>query len=337
MKNEQPILSICVPTRNRGARLQIMLKSLLPQIVLFGAEKIQIVISNNASLDETDDVINCFCEQGFSVEYYKQKTNIGHKNLDFVISKARGKYILLSGDDDIYSPNFLSSVQPFLENKSEFGILHWNRLVGDEYCSNNRIFSNIFDSTIIEYRTFGDFINATLSSSNFISSIIFNTKCWKEAPTELVSEKWDGYKAWSRILFGASKLNLRCILYYFPLVIQRVPEQKEWAKLWPYYAIFEMSSIFDVLDKTHLGILNKWLERLHDRTYYNINGMIDSVICDLDFYRAHQAEMEMYLLPEEKERLRRWLNAKDPLKEQRKYNKRNYYKSIVKKVFKHII
>lgn len=331
------LLSICVPTRNRASRLQTMLNSLLPQIDVLGKERIQIVISNNASEDNTDDVIRKFIDKGIEIEYYKQLKTIGNTNLNFVVSKAKGKYILLSGDDDIYAPNFISTIQPYLESENELGILHWNRLSGDDNCTNNQIHDNQFEQAVIEYPTFDDFIEGTMSSSNFISSVIFNAKCWNEAPLELISRKWIGYKTWSRIIFGASKLNLRCIYYYFPLVLQRMPLQKEWTKLWSYYAIYELGSIFDVLDKTHPGLLNKWLERLHDKTYYNIEEMIDGIICDVDFYREHQIDMEMYLMLEEKKRLRRWLNAKDPQKEQRKYKKRMYYKSLVKKILKHLI
>lgn len=334
---KKPLLSICIPTRNRALRLQTMLNSLLPQIDILGNDHIQIIISNNASEDQTDNVIRKFCDDGFGIEYYKQLENIGNTNLDFVISKAKGKYILLSGDDDIYAPNFISAVQPYLESENEFGILHWNRLSGDDNCSNNRIYNDQFENTIVEYPTFGEFIEGTLSSSNFISSLIFNASCWGEAPLQSISGKWIGYRTWSRIVFGASKLNLRCIFYYFPLVIQRLSKQKEWTKLWPYYALYELSSIFDVLDKTYPGILNKWLERLHDRAYYDIEEIIDEIICDIDFYREHQTDMELYLLPKEKERLRRWLNANDPYKEQQIYYKRNHYKKVAKKILRHLI
>ena len=331
MRKTDIILSIVIPTRNRAEFLRQMLDSLIPQLITWGREKFHMVIANNASTDNTDMVVsNIQREYGISIEYYKHKENIGLQNLDFVASKAIGKYTLLSGDDDIFAPNFISTIAPYLEADSTYSLIHWNRLEGDKNCSNTRIYNPIYSQTISEYSTPGEFLRDTLSSTNFVSSLIYNTSCWQCVKDENIPEDWDGYRTWGRILLGTANLNEKCLFFYFPLVIQRNPS-KEWASKWSYYAIYEISNIFERLDKTYPGLLNAWIERLHDVNYYNIQAMIDAVIADIEYYRGNQYEMERYLTAEEVSRLRMWLTAKNAKKKQRIVHKIERIKRIVKK------
>lgn len=333
MKEGTPILlSICIPTRNRASRLDIMLRSLLPQIHQVGKGYIQIVIANNASEDETEDVIlNASKEFDINIDYYTHPINIGPPNLDFVVSKAQGKYILLSGDDDIYSPNLLVSIMPYLDRKEEFGILHWNRLSGDENCSNNTIYTPSFEATVIKYPNFVDFIKQTLSSSNFISSFIFNAKCWEAAKEDMISEKWEGYRTWARVMSGAAILNMQCIYYYFPLVIQRNPKQ-EWLARWPYYFIFELSDIFASIDNVAKGTYSAWNTRMHDIKYYDVYGALDIVKFDLTFYREHEEDMMRYLSKSEREYLKQILYNQDIEQQQRRLERKKMIKNWIKKI-----
>ncbi len=334
MQKSNIILSIVIPTRNRASYLRQMLVSLCPQLKEYGENLFQVVIANNASTDDTEIRVEEIKHQyGISFEYYKHNHNIGLQNLDFAASKAVGKYTLLSGDDDVYAPNFITSIMPFLRAKEEYGLIHWNRLVGDEECSNTRIYNPTYKSAVQIFNNAGDFLQETLSSTNFISSLIYNTAYWQAVPNEKIPKEWEGYRAWGRILLGSVMQQQQCVTLYFPLVIQRNPS-KEWTTRWAYYAIYEISNIFEVLDKYHPGLSNAWIKRLHDIKYYDINQMIDSVVTDIDYYRKCQHLIGRYLSTEEKKRMNMWLFAKNVERKRRVVYKFDRAKRLLKKLIK---
>jgi abequosyltransferase len=54
--NEQPILTIAIPTYNRDFILSKALDNLLPQLSIY-EDDIELIISDNASTDNTQEVI----------------------------------------------------------------------------------------------------------------------------------------------------------------------------------------------------------------------------------------------------------------------------------------
>lgn len=92
------ILSICIPTINRSEILQQTLESLLSYEVFDG--RVQIVVGDNASTDNTEDVVNDFIERypDKNIKYFKNKTNIGIKNFFKVLENADGLYCKLLND-----------------------------------------------------------------------------------------------------------------------------------------------------------------------------------------------------------------------------------------------
>lgn len=95
-------LSICIPTYNRAHTLKYTLDSICQQIVGFENE-IEICISNNASIDDTELVVMAYKER-LPIKYHKMKENVyGLQNLNQTIEHmAQGDYVLMIGDDDIF-------------------------------------------------------------------------------------------------------------------------------------------------------------------------------------------------------------------------------------------
>ena len=54
---EKPILSICIPTVSHSAYLQEAIESVLEQVDDNNKDKLEIVISDNASTDDTKNVV----------------------------------------------------------------------------------------------------------------------------------------------------------------------------------------------------------------------------------------------------------------------------------------
>ena len=110
---EKPLLSICIPTYNRGYLLDKMLEQLCPIAKRFS---IPIYISDNGSTDDTQSVI-----QKYSVDYdivgFKQEQNLGpDKNFEFLLTHARGKYRWLLGDSSVIDEKELAQLLDKLAN-----------------------------------------------------------------------------------------------------------------------------------------------------------------------------------------------------------------------------
>lgn len=103
-----PFFSICVPTRNRHETLIHCVRTLIEQ----NFEDYEILISDNsdeesAAINKKNiDELNCP-----KIIYYKQDTFLSMtQNFEFVVSKARGEYVMCLGDDDGMVVNTLQKV-----------------------------------------------------------------------------------------------------------------------------------------------------------------------------------------------------------------------------------
>ncbi|KKK62539.1 hypothetical protein LCGC14_3003310, partial [marine sediment metagenome] len=89
------LLSFCIPVYNRSDRI----KKIIEQITSFKSDEIEIVISDNASKDDTKKVVSKFEDK--RIKYFRNKTNVGMDgNFILAIKRATGKFIFLLMDED---------------------------------------------------------------------------------------------------------------------------------------------------------------------------------------------------------------------------------------------
>lgn len=115
-------LSILIPTYNRANNLIENLSHLEKIITSNNIESIvNIIISNNLSTDNTEEVVNKFIKNhsSLNIKYYKQDKNIGlEKNALFTLFKADGEYVMYNGDDDYIHTDYLNEfISTTNENK----------------------------------------------------------------------------------------------------------------------------------------------------------------------------------------------------------------------------
>lgn len=105
MLSRHPLVSICLPVRNGEEFLAETAESVLAQ----DHETLELVISDNASDDGTEQICRELARSDHRVRYYRQPNNIGLlKNFAEVQRQARGKYFKWIGDDDWLAPAYLS-------------------------------------------------------------------------------------------------------------------------------------------------------------------------------------------------------------------------------------
>ena len=159
MELSKPMLSICIPTYNRAEKLEICINSIFSQI---GNDKnIEILIINNASTDKTEEVILKYASIYSNLRYIKNNINIGaDQNIYKASEEARGKYIFLHGDDDIFLNNTIYVILDTIQNNLTCGIFFINVLNDNKEV---KILNGM-----------GNYLMQTSIYSIFISPLIFN-------------------------------------------------------------------------------------------------------------------------------------------------------------------
>lgn len=281
------VLSICIPTYNRGEYLKLSLSILLSQIKAYKSA-IEILISDNCSSDNTSSVVHEFIEKSdFLIKYNRNDRNIGaDKNFKWCIDNANGEYVYVMGDDDIISPNFIDIILPIISCE-KYTIIHWNRLTGDADCNNNKLTDGCFTGSPIEVLEVKDLIWRVMDFPNFISSVIFLRSVF-EIDTQSYNPQYEGYYIFAQMYWGALQIGGQCLYYYFPLVIQRNP-QKTWIQYWPLYNLSSMSNIFHDLDVKVPGIYAKWMKKMHA----NSSNVLTYVVQYRNYYRQKEIREKM--------------------------------------------
>lgn len=100
----EPLVSVCIPTYNRAQKLQRAVDALLSSTY----RNLEIIISDNASSDDTENVCLALEKLDSRIKYYRHPENRGPTaNFEFARSQATGKYFLWHGDDDYLDSKYI--------------------------------------------------------------------------------------------------------------------------------------------------------------------------------------------------------------------------------------
>lgn len=111
--SSSPFLTIAIPQYKRRRYLEVSLESLFAQTF----SNFEILVSDDKSPDDSNEVIPGVLERsGRFYRYYAQRENLGYdRNVRFCLGNARGRYVMLLGNDDaIASPATLDEIATIL-------------------------------------------------------------------------------------------------------------------------------------------------------------------------------------------------------------------------------
>jgi abequosyltransferase len=103
-----PILSICIPTYNRATYLDETINSIVTQKRFFETDDVEIVISDNCSQDETENIVKKYINIfGDKIRYYRNPVNIKDSNFEKVLRYGNGLFLKLNNDTLNHKENTL--------------------------------------------------------------------------------------------------------------------------------------------------------------------------------------------------------------------------------------
>jgi glycosyltransferase involved in cell wall biosynthesis len=104
------LVTVIIPTFNRRDYLRIALGSAVAQTY----RELEIVVQDNASAVDPVDVVASFGDP--RIKYYRNAENIGlAASVISASAKAHGDYVAILGDDDVWHPDFLTTLVPPLD------------------------------------------------------------------------------------------------------------------------------------------------------------------------------------------------------------------------------
>ena len=115
---DDPLVTIAIPTFNRASLLKDCVLAALSQTY----QNFEILVSDNASTDETEEVLREFTDRRLRV--VRQKTNIGLlPNWNACLAEAKGDYIVFVSDDDRIAPWMLERCIALVKSDLQISIV----------------------------------------------------------------------------------------------------------------------------------------------------------------------------------------------------------------------
>jgi abequosyltransferase len=179
-----PIISIAIPTYNRSRRLEDTLTRLSAHPEIF-ADWVEVVISDNASTDNTPDVVAAFSERtGKPVRFSRNASNVGiDGNIHSVSQLATGRYLLLMSDDDLLLPGALARLRQIVEMNPDllFCFVNGGSFTG-AYDPKAALPTIVPRSQPLVTRDPNELLKTIGVWSTFMSSFFVERKAWQNVP-----------------------------------------------------------------------------------------------------------------------------------------------------------
>ena len=259
------MLSICIPTFNRKARLDDCLNS-----ILISSKKIkfnlEVCISDNNSDYDIAKLISKY-QSSLNIKFNKNKTNIGFAaNAIKVVSMAKGEFSWLIGDDDLLVPDSLLYMEILFQKNPDVDYFYVNsyHLESDKILSFPKpLDTNLVDlkklKSISNYKEnkkvmFWDVIDPNVSWDFLIGIFvsIFRTKSWMKQIEKLNKKQVSDRETWSTfentclhpVLLCEAFKNSTAYICSKPLSINLIGA-REWGDLYEFIEIVRIPQLLD--------------------------------------------------------------------------------------------
>jgi glycosyltransferase involved in cell wall biosynthesis len=276
MSNLTPMISCIIPTYRRSMLLTRAIKSVLNQTF----SNIQICIYDNASGDETKEVVESFIKNDKRVKYFCHESNIGAlKNFAFGFNRVDTPYFSFLSDDDLMFPDFYETAVNKLKEYPQAAFFSGKCAFIDK---NNSIIDIRLKDSYDKLLMMNEAVeNCVGRDFNPWTSILFNT------------EKVKKYKLETSIKLHDIDFLLR-IMYDQPIYIS--------SKLCGVYCWLPSSASFDFQAEDILPFVNIILPKLnlistinaetHKRASQRIRGMVSTHIISLIYQAVKKGDFQ---------------------------------------------
>ena len=264
------LLSIYIPTYNRADKVVKQIKYILDETKGLDISKIEIIVNNNCSTDDTEQKVLSFIE-GMPVTYHRNECNLGIVgNAYAAVNLVHGKYFWLIGDDDEICEGAIKRVYDLINSNPKISYIYLNH-------------SNMMSIDKPAYDGPGGLIEngdklITNQKADRIGVVILTTgsiylregleKTVHDLPlSECVSYGWSGYAALASMKMGCSYFDDK-------IWVHMDGQNKSWEDI-AYYAEMGWIRMFDRL--TNVGYTKSDIAMIYN-SYIPVHIIAEQVI-----------------------------------------------------------
>ena len=176
-------LTICIPTYNRAKYLRQLLDSIARQPL----DDVEVIVSDNASDDGTEQVLQAFSQKISRLITHRWDKNVGaDRNYMKVADLASGEYCWLMGSDDIIPDGSIAQIIALLTTNPDIAIIGRNICtidlapMGSESFLEARVSAREFDFS--SHQELLEYLHACRSLGgvfSYLSAIIVRRSTWQ--------------------------------------------------------------------------------------------------------------------------------------------------------------
>lgn len=270
MADSQPLVSIGMPVYNGERFIRQALDSLLAQ----DYENFELIISDNASADGTQEICLEYAARDKRIRYYRNESNlVALANFNRVLGLAQGSYFMWAAHDDVWEPSYISTLSRNLISASE-AVLAFSAFNNvNEHGVEIRTYPHLFE--LPSANLFQRLWNYMIQEENLgKANLIYGLMRWSAI------QEAGGSKVWGKGLWGADMLVVFRLLSLGNLVLT---EDLLFHKRW---VVPPLDSSY--INKGHTSSLmvgvSRWYSRIQDRHgYFSGYASIISVVDALTF------------------------------------------------------
>ena len=188
------LLSILIPTYNGASKfLDETLKSIIEGVKLCDEGLIEVILSNNASTDNTLELLKQYKEYSF-IRYYSNDINIGSARniIKLTDEYALGEFGWVIGDDDLINPSAMPTIVEVLKkNTLDYLSVGFSFILDRNYTFYN-------GNYVINYSSFAKAIDRWKPGNvlgTFMSSAIVRLSLFKQVPKDNITPKFDTFQS----------------------------------------------------------------------------------------------------------------------------------------------
>jgi len=225
-------LTIAIPSYNSEKTIKKTLLSIINQD--FNKEDVEIFISNNCSIDDTDNLVKSIINENnrFNYQYVLNESNLGYDmNIEKLIKNSNGKFVWLLGDDDFLLPGSISKVLSLINSpKYNLNYIYTNfHLPKNEKLSSKSVFSKYRKDIISQNKLL--FFKKVKADNNFLSTNIFKKEdVLNTSSFSYYETAWMHYGIFLDLLANS---NFNYYLFFEPLIVNngRRPNNESFANI----------------------------------------------------------------------------------------------------------
>lgn len=178
----RPLLTIAIPTYNGSKTIKDLLYSISCQV----DNRVEVMVINNCSTDNTLEIVESYSDKLPNLSIINQKFNVGpDANFLDCFKKAKGKYVHLISDDDVYIENSLGKILTVLSGKDNIALAYlqtvgfYGKYTGEKSCDSKEWNSQIKSLVTKDKKLF---MKEAAHYWGFVSSFICLTDNFKSMP-----------------------------------------------------------------------------------------------------------------------------------------------------------